>query len=184
VPSGTATPVGYQQLTVSSAAVALTVPAPSGNLPGPNCALIRVSGAGVRYRDDGTNPAAGTGYPLNVGDSIPYYGNLSVLKFIRSGSADATLDIVYYIGDVVSSRRHPAASAATAPPAPRTAGTRSRSAAASTTTQPTLTDGSAATSRSTLAANARSRSSAPSRSVNTSDVTTPADGQCGRAADC
>lgn len=80
----------YQQLTVSSTAVALTVPG------GSKFALIRVSVAAVRFRDDGTNPTGSLGVPLNPGDSIDYDGPLSAIKFIRAGGTDATLDILYY----------------------------------------------------------------------------------------
>lgn len=80
----------YQQLTVSTTAVALTVPG------GSRYALIRVSAMPVRFRDDGTNPTSALGMPLNTGDSIEYDGPLSALRFIRSGASDATLDILYY----------------------------------------------------------------------------------------
>lgn len=91
----TKTPVGYQQLTVSSAAVGLTLPAASNNVTGPRYAVIRCATANVRWRDDGTNPSATVGVPLNVGEILEYDGNLSAIKFIRV-SADATLDISYY----------------------------------------------------------------------------------------
>jgi hypothetical protein len=87
-------PVGYQQLTVSSTAVGLTVPIEGGVAA--NLALIRVATAAVRWRDDGTNPTASVGMPLAVDDTLVYDGQLVAAKFIRKDAADATLDIAYY----------------------------------------------------------------------------------------
>lgn len=85
------TPVGFEQLTVSTAALALaSVPSRASN------ALIAVSTNGVRWRDDGTNPTAAIGVPMAAGQSLEYDGDPSALKFIRSGAADAVLDVSYY----------------------------------------------------------------------------------------
>ena len=85
-------PAGYEQKTVGAAAVALaSVPDRS------NYALITVAGGAVRYRDDGTDPTAAVGHPLEAGDILHYTGNRAdVLKFIRRDSTDATLDVTYY----------------------------------------------------------------------------------------
>lgn len=82
-------PTGYQQLTVSSTAVGLTVPS------GSDFANVRCSTAGVRYRDAGVDPTASVGQVLNAGEILNYDGALGSIKFIRQ-SADATLDITYY----------------------------------------------------------------------------------------
>lgn len=84
--------LGFQQLTVSTSALGLTVPA------GATRALIRVSGAnGVSWRDDGTVPTAAIGQPLASTDPFLLYdGELSKIQFIRSGGADATLNVSYY----------------------------------------------------------------------------------------
>lgn len=99
-------PLGYQQLTVSTVAVGLTLPTSTiktGDLAGTGSvtrragySVIRCATAAVRWRDDGTAPTATVGIPLNVGDELDYDGDASAIKFIRSGGADATLDISYY----------------------------------------------------------------------------------------
>lgn len=85
-------PAGYEQATISNAAEALAaVPDRS------NYAIIRVTGGAVRYRDDGTDPTAAVGVPLDAGDILHYSGNRAdALKFIRRDSTDATLDVTYY----------------------------------------------------------------------------------------
>lgn len=58
--------------------------------------MIRCATANVRWRDDGTAPTASVGVPLNAGEELDYDGNQAVIQFIRTGAADATLDISYY----------------------------------------------------------------------------------------
>jgi len=89
------TNMGAQQLVVSTTAVAPTLPNVSGQ---PDFALFRTSGD-VRWRDDGTNPTSSIGMSLLANESMEYDGELSRIKFIRSGAADATLDIAYYRSD-------------------------------------------------------------------------------------
>jgi hypothetical protein len=84
-----ATPLGYQQITALTAAVHLTPPA------GATFAAISVSGAAVRYRDDGTAPTATVGMPLAIGSTTTYAGPLAVVEFIGE-AAGAILDISYY----------------------------------------------------------------------------------------
>lgn len=83
---------GYQKLTVSNTAVGLTVP----NTFAPGYALIRIVGANVMYRDDGTDPTTTDGVPVYDGDVLHYDGPLTAVKFIRQGSTDATAHISYY----------------------------------------------------------------------------------------
>src|SRR5258706_4123756 len=82
-------PLGYQQITGApmTAGTGLTVPA------GATMALISVSGATVRWRDDGTAPTASIGMPVTASQEFQYSGNLSKIQFIGTG---ATLDISYY----------------------------------------------------------------------------------------
>ena len=90
------TPLGYQQLTVSTAAVGLTVPS------GARVAMMVLNGNtnGVRWRDDGVDPTAAIGMPISFEDGgnqfFKYDGKLARIKFIRSGGADAVLNISYY----------------------------------------------------------------------------------------
>lgn len=85
-------PKGFQQLTVSTAAVALTVPA------GAKVALWRIENAsnGARWRDDGTDPTAAIGFLVDSTATFLYTGKLSKVKFIRTGASDAVLDVCYY----------------------------------------------------------------------------------------
>lgn len=88
---------GYQQITDLSSAVGLTVP-PTDNLgrvSTPITAIIRCEGQSIRWRDDGTNPTASVGMPLNVGDVLEYDGDLKSIKFIQQ-SASAKLNVSYY----------------------------------------------------------------------------------------
>lgn len=80
-----------------------TTTIPTGDLKGTGTVtqragytVIRCATANVRWRDDGTAPTATVGMPLNVGEELDYDGDPSTLKFIRSGAADATLDISFY----------------------------------------------------------------------------------------
>jgi hypothetical protein len=84
-------PKGYQQLTQLSAVKTLTIPA------GANYALIRCTGADVRWRDDGTAPTALAGYPLAVGEELQYDAvtGLANLRFIEQ-SASAEISVSYY----------------------------------------------------------------------------------------
>lgn len=84
-------PLGYQQLTLSSSAQALTVPA------GATVAVFRVETANARWRDDGTLPTTSAGFPLLSTDTVPfeYAGTLSALEFIAQ-SGSPVLDVTYY----------------------------------------------------------------------------------------
>lgn len=83
------TPLGYQQLNVTTAAT-LTVPA------GATFAFITVETSPVRYRDDGVAPTTGIGWPVTVGQHLLYSATaISTLQFI-SQTGTATLDILYY----------------------------------------------------------------------------------------
>lgn len=88
---GTLDPTGYQQLTVSTSSTALTVPAGSRV-----CYIVAAATNGVNWRDDGTAPTAGVGMPFAGGASSWFYGDPTKLRFIRSGGADAVLNISYY----------------------------------------------------------------------------------------
>lgn len=87
-----ANPAGYQQVTsITSTAKGLTVPANTGA----NYAVIRVAGANLRWRDDGTAPTATVGVPLNIGEVLNYDGNLAAVQFIAQAGT-GSLDVSYY----------------------------------------------------------------------------------------
>jgi len=92
------TPKGSQQLTVADTAIGLTVPGPLNNIPGADYAIIKVNTAQVRWKD-GTNPTSTAGITLDPGDIMRYSGNLGTVKFIRTGSTSAVLDIEYFRAD-------------------------------------------------------------------------------------
>ncbi len=92
----------YQQLTVSTVAVGLTLPTGAATQT-PRRMLIVVETNGVRWRADGTNPTASVGMPLFTNGildltdkSTDFWGIIQQIKFIRSGAADATLNIAYF----------------------------------------------------------------------------------------
>lgn len=84
--------LGYQQLTVSTAAVALTIPKEC------RVALMRleVPANRLRWRDDGVDPAAGTGFLMDSGVALEFTGDLNRFRAIRADAADAVLDVSYY----------------------------------------------------------------------------------------
>lgn len=88
------TPKGYQQITVSTSAVALTVPKNATS------AIIIVQDQTVRWRDDGTAPTATVGMPVFPGNVIQLNSAQQIADFraIRDTSADsdAILNITYY----------------------------------------------------------------------------------------
>jgi hypothetical protein len=90
-------PCGYQKLTVSTTAVALTLPTASvGKGRKPRFAMLKVETNPVRYRDD-ADPTATDGILMAIADpAFLYQGDLGTLKFIRQGGADGTLHVLYY----------------------------------------------------------------------------------------
>lgn len=84
-------PLGYQQRTVSTTAVELTIPS------GASRAFIRVSAQPIRYRDDGVNPTATVGMPKVANNEFELVGkSLHAARFIRTGGSDSILEVLYY----------------------------------------------------------------------------------------
>lgn len=87
-------PLGYCQLTSIDAATALS--ACSGGIPsGARLAYLIPEAQAIRYRDDGTSPTSGVGFPLAVGASVFYTGTLSKVSVI-SQTSGAKLNILFY----------------------------------------------------------------------------------------
>lgn len=88
------TPCGYQQLSSAQLATAQKLTIPTAICPQVTAIVFSVSGASVRYRDDGTSPttSAGVSYPVS---SVPYLyeGSIANIQFIGTG---ATLDVLFY----------------------------------------------------------------------------------------
>lgn len=95
IPSNSApyafTPLGYQQITSLSASTALTIPT------GASVAVITIETQAVRYRDDGVAPTGSVGWPIAVGQPVPFYGaaEIAALRFIEQ-TASAKIDVNYY----------------------------------------------------------------------------------------
>ncbi len=86
-------PEGYRQQTISTTSIALTsVPSAA------TYAIISVATQGVRWRDDAGVPTASVGMPVAAGGQIVLRSRVSIENFrvIRSGAADAELNISYY----------------------------------------------------------------------------------------
>lgn len=84
--------VGFQQLTVSTISLALTVPANA------IYAYITVDAQPVRFRLDATAPTAAIGQPLVANDVVFLSGADLINRFrvIRSAAADSILNIHYF----------------------------------------------------------------------------------------
>lgn len=89
-------PLGFAQAVISTSAVGL--PTISGSIPSrARKAYITLEATnGVRWRDDGTNPTAAIGQPIAGGGVLEFEGDLNAFKLIRSGAADATVNVSYY----------------------------------------------------------------------------------------
>ncbi len=92
---GNLLPVGYQQIPTATlaAATGLTVPS-SGNIKA-RIAILQAEAQTLRWRDDGTDPTATVGMPLEVGDEFEYTGDLGKIKFIQT-AAGGILNVSYY----------------------------------------------------------------------------------------
>jgi hypothetical protein len=84
-------PLGYQRYTSLSSATNLSsIPTRA------TMAVITVKGtAGIRWRDDGTNPTASVGTPVAAGATFSYTGKLSALSIIEE-AASASVNVTYY----------------------------------------------------------------------------------------
>lgn len=88
--------VDYEEIVVSTAAVGLTANKVRGNPPR-RAAEVQVTGAGIAYRKDGTDPTS------TVGDLVADTGRVTLanpnemsnFKAIRTGGSDALLRVHY-----------------------------------------------------------------------------------------
>ncbi len=85
-------PLGYQQITVGSTAVGLTIPA------GANRAVIGVEAQPLRYRTDGIDPTDTEGFLVKADVTFELHGNQTLKNFkaIRDDITDAVLNVNYY----------------------------------------------------------------------------------------
>ena len=92
----TSTDTAFHLTDAPAAGVTLPATDPSAQGNRPQFALLQADAQNIRWRDDGTAPAAGTGMLLTAGDApFPYDGNLSAIQFIATTSG-AILSVSYY----------------------------------------------------------------------------------------
>lgn len=95
LPPYAATPLGYFQTTGFTTAVGLpSIPA------GAICALVTIETNAARFRDDGTAPTSGIGFPLAATQTVSLCEvsgtpGLAGVQFIPESGA-STLDVLYY----------------------------------------------------------------------------------------
>jgi hypothetical protein len=90
--------LGYQQIVGAAAATSLTVPSVdpvTGLRAMPVQAVIICESAGIRWRDDGTDPTASVGMPVAAGATFVYDGDLKRLRVIQQ-AATSTINVAYY----------------------------------------------------------------------------------------
>jgi hypothetical protein len=101
---GTLQAFGFERLTVSTSAVGLTAskiePVSSvleHDAGKAKAVKITVDTDKVRYREDGTNPTSTIGHEVAVGSEVWIVGlrNIQQLRMIRSGVADAVVEVTY-----------------------------------------------------------------------------------------
>jgi len=86
-------PLGYQQITLNASTVVVL----STLMPGAVQTTLKMETAGARYRDDGVDPTAAIGYPLDVGESLTYDVHMTGRDFRIIGQQDgAVLNILFY----------------------------------------------------------------------------------------
>jgi len=86
----------YEKLAVSTSAVGLT----TANFDAREAkALVAVETDNVRWLANGSDPTSTDGMPLVSGDMVVIEGKQSLcnLKFIRSGSVDAAVDVHVFL---------------------------------------------------------------------------------------
>ncbi len=85
-------PKGYVQVALSSSSVQQISPPQGASL-----ALVKIEGAGIRYRDDGVDPSASVGMPLAIGESLIYDAVMNSVKVI--GQSDGAICNVAFYGE-------------------------------------------------------------------------------------
>jgi hypothetical protein len=86
--------LGYQQTTSLSTSSAVGLP----SIPtGAGSAVIDVEGAGIRLRDDGTDPTSSVGRPMSAGQSLCFVNDPRAIRIIGQ-TAGATINVTYYAG--------------------------------------------------------------------------------------
>jgi len=88
-------PAGYQQISVGSTAVSLSIPSGTN----PNRVIIQCETQGnIKWRDDGGAPTSAIGMTLYAGNAMELGTNKSIknLQMISDSAATVTVDVTYY----------------------------------------------------------------------------------------
>lgn len=85
----TYTPLGYVQITDLSSVVSPNPPI------GSKLAVVKVENFGIRYTDDGQDPTATFGMPIEAGDGLIYNAEMNSIKVIEQ-EPGAVLNILFY----------------------------------------------------------------------------------------
>lgn len=94
---GNYTAFGYEALTVSTTALALSASEYISGDRKAQVAHITVESNPVNYTYEGTTPTSSVGHNLTAGSTLTLsgYANIAAFRVIRSGGADATVKITY-----------------------------------------------------------------------------------------
>ena len=95
--AGQYTAMGYESITVSTAAIGFTFGTFFTSTKHARRALVTVEDAQIRYRYDGTDPTSSEGHILNPMDVLTLTGltNIRNFKAIRKGTTDAKLRVTF-----------------------------------------------------------------------------------------
>lgn len=85
------TGIGYEKVTVSSAAVGFTATNywPSGARIAANYVILKCETNGIRITWHGTDPTASSGFPVDAGETLILSVDPSKIKMIRKASDSA-----------------------------------------------------------------------------------------------
>lgn len=86
--------LGYQQATSVSTSSAANLPGvPSGAV---GSFLLSVESAGIRWRDDGTDPTSSVGQPVAAGQALCYGNDPHSVRIIGQ-TGTPTINVTYYV---------------------------------------------------------------------------------------
>ncbi len=90
--------IRFEQVAVSSSAVAMTLTPSEGVLP--MAAIVEVEDAAIRFTTDGTVPTAAIGHNAEVGDVIelPTRDQVHNFSAIRRDGVDAQINVTQAVG--------------------------------------------------------------------------------------
>jgi hypothetical protein len=84
--------LGYQQATSVSTSSAINLPSIPSNAAS---YLLSVESAGIRWRDDGTDPTSTVGQPVSAGQALCYGNDPHAVRLIGQ-TGTPTINVTYY----------------------------------------------------------------------------------------